>query len=108
MTFDLAVDENFDVFISHRGDLATVEGRDRFEQEIAFRLNKELVGLIGTLDKSTVRDLARVNARRVAQKADRIDRIAAMRTEFSKDQPNTLILTIIYDTGDEATFEVTG
>lgn len=108
MPFDLALDENFDVFISHRGDLATVEGRDRFEQEIIVRLTNRMGGMIGKVDDDSVKNVARIHARRVAAETNNLSAIADFEAKFSDEKPETLQITLFYDTGEELTFEVEG
>lgn len=105
---DLAVDENFDIFISHRGDIATVSGREAFEQRVRIYVTARVRPLIGEPDasKETIRELARSYAARVVSDADEIESIASFRAEFSDEQVGRLEVTIVYNTGEELTFEV--
>lgn len=106
MTFDIQVDEDFDVFIDHRGDLATVDGRDGFEQSIVLHLTERFTELINTSTNENLEELARVEAGRVADEMDMLDEVAGFETAFAPDQPGLLEVTIIYDTGDTSELEV--
>lgn len=106
MPADIALDENFDVFINARGDLAIVEGNDQFEQEVIIRITARYHDLISELDRDAVRELVEVEARRVADEMNRLSRVAAFGAEFSDEDPNTLVVTIIYDTGEDFVFDV--
>lgn len=103
---DLALDRNFDVFIGPRGDLATVSGRDAFEQEVIVRITEKYTDLIGSIDRENIPSLVNVEAKRVADEMDRLESVAAFRSSFSETDTNTLEVRIIYDTGDEFAFEV--
>lgn len=104
---DLAVDKNFEVFISHRGDLGTVSGRDAFEQEIRIRLTEKYQELISGLDKDNTLDVLEVEAKRVAADMEQLDSVAAFQAEFSSEDANTVIVDIVYDTANDFSIEVT-
>jgi hypothetical protein len=105
---DIALNENFEAFINARGDLQDVSGRARFEQTLALRLSVRYDGLVGEVDKKTIAEKARLDAQRVAEAMDELDSIAGLTTTYPEDRPNVLEVTITYETGDEATFEVEG
>lgn len=112
MTFDdivdLAVDGNFEVYIDHRGDLATVKGRDAFEQRLLIRLTERFQPLIGksSVEDGTIVSLAEDYIERVAQEAGEIENVAAISTELSGEQVDTLGVEVIFDTGEELTFDI--
>lgn len=103
---DLAVDQNFDVFISQGGDLATVRGREAFEQKVIIRITDKYFSIIGDIDRENAKELVRVEATRVANEMDMLDSVAEFDANFSSEQPNTLEVTIVYDTGDELEFSI--
>lgn len=112
MTFneivDLALDENFNVSIDHTGDLATVKGRDAFEQELIIRLTERMRGLIGRADadEQTIIELARSYTRRIATEMDELDEIASFDAELSGETYSTLEIELVYDTGEVLTFDI--
>jgi hypothetical protein len=103
---DFKINSNYDIFISHRGDLATVSGREAFEQKLVLRLEEGFGNVINELDKQNVKDMLLLEARRVAEDMDEIDNIAAFSATFSDENPNTAEVTLVYNTGEELTFEV--
>jgi hypothetical protein len=112
MTFDeivdLALDENFNVYIDHTGDLAGVKGRTAFEQELVIRLTERMRGLIGRgdADEQTLVELARSYTRRIANEMDELDEIASFSAELSGDAYSTLEIELVYDTGGVLTFDI--
>lgn len=106
MTFDLLLNEDFEVEIDHRGDLATVDGRRGFEQSILLHLTERFTQIIDTGTDENVKELARVEAGNVADQMDMIDEVSAFEAVFSPDEPETLIVTVVYDTGDTSDLEV--
>jgi hypothetical protein len=104
---DFKIDSNYDIFISHRGDLATVSGREAFEQKLAIRIEESFGSVINELDKENVKDMLLLEAKRVAEDMDEIENIAAFSATFSEENANTVEVTLVYDSGDELTFEVT-
>lgn len=103
---DLQVDSSFEVFISHRGDLAFVSGREAFEQELLVRLQERYNDIVGGLDPEQTRKLLEQEARRVAKEMDRVAEVARFSVEQDDEVANKINVTVIYDTGDELTFEV--
>lgn len=105
---DLKLDENFDVYVDHRGDLATVSGREAFEQRLILRLTERLGDLIGrsSVEDGTVVQLAENHIGRVAQQSDRIDNVAAYNAEFSDERPGVLEVEVIFDSGEPLTFDI--
>lgn len=104
---DLALDENFDVYINSEGDLASVSGRDKFEQEVIVWLTRRASEIIGEVDDDNIVDLLETYAKRVAVEMDRIDSVYAFGASRSDEDINTYEVEIIYDSGDDdLVFEV--
>jgi hypothetical protein len=103
---DLAIDSNFEVYLDHRGDLATVSGRDAFEQELAIRLKERFNDLIGDTRPGNIMDLLETEARRVADEMNRINRLQNIVVTRDDDIPGKYNASIVYDTGEQFTFEV--
>lgn len=98
---DIAFDTNFEAYITERGDLAGWSGKDRFEGHVVLRISTRYREIIGDYEPSTIRTKLRQEAARVARRMNQIEDIAALTIEFVEDQPNTVRVTIIYDTTDE-------
>lgn len=105
MPTDIALDENFELFIDHTDDLATVSGRDEFEQRVRLRLTELYQDIISEFDKQTILSLVELEAERVADGSDEISSMPLFRVEFSTENMETLEVDIVYDT-DETTFQV--
>lgn len=107
MTFDLRLNSNFDLVIDDRNDLATVEGRDQFEQEVVIYVTEYMYGVIGTTGEDTMRERLRLQVNRVADDHDLINRVADVKVTPSAEKANTFEVRIIYDQDEEDTvFEV--
>ena len=105
---DLEWDEDFDLNITNRGDFGTVSGRAAFEQRLRYVLQDSLTEVIRSekLNEESIANTAKTRAQSVAEFFDEIENISAFIAEFPDEKPNTLELTIIYDTGEEFIFEV--
>lgn len=104
MPEDLALDSNYDVFINARGDLGTVSGHEAFEQEVMLRVVDKYTDLLGTLDRDSIIKFVELEAGRVVQEVEDLQGIDTLNAEFVDDEPNTVEVRIVYDTGDEFTF----
>lgn len=103
---DIALNDSFDVFIDHRGDLATVEGREAFEQQLILWIQERFTNALSEYGDNEVLDLIEVEAERVANEVDGVVGIAGFDVQFSDEQVNTVEVQVIYDTGDTTLFEV--
>jgi hypothetical protein len=103
---DIKLNSNFDVFLDDRNDLAIVEGREAFEQRVAVRVTAYFHEIIGSVDRPNVLKLVELQTRRVANAAEGIERVVQVSAEYSEDEPNTVLTTIIYETGDEFVFSL--
>lgn len=104
---DIAHDELFDTYLNQQDDLPIVEGRAAFEQEVVDRLTDYLQQVIGSIDRDGAIRLIELQARRVAEDTDEIDELVLFDAAYNTDQPNTVDLRLIYETGDDVTFSLT-
>jgi len=105
---DFALDEDFEAFTDARGDMATVSGREAFEQEMRVRVSTRYYDIVGESDKETVENLLQLEAGRVRDEMAELVSVADIVIEFPTDSVNTVEVTIIYDTGDLSEFSVEG
>lgn len=101
---DIRLDSNFDIALDHRNDLPVVEGREEFEQALRVRVTDYFYNIIGAGSPKTAASFVRVEARRVATDMDEIDNLSQIVIEADEDRPNTLGVSVIYNTGDDFTF----
>lgn len=104
---DIGLDEDFDITLDDRNDLPTVEGREAFEQRLAIRVTAYYHRIVGSVNRSNMASLLRMQANRVAQDAPDVNRVVDIRVGFSDEQANTAEVTAIYETGDEFAFSLT-
>lgn len=105
---DFKLTEDLQISFDHTGDIATVSGKEEFEQTIALALTEDFVELVGEFDDETAKELARVKAGRVAGAFPEIESVASIDVSFSETDVKTLEVTITYDTGGTTTLEVSG
>lgn len=105
MAIDIKVNSDFDIELDHRNDLPLVEGREAFEQHLAVSITKYFHELIGSTD-SNLPEKIQLQARRVVDRVSDIEDIAALTAEPHDEDPNAVVVTILYDTGEETTFEI--
>jgi hypothetical protein len=103
---DLAHNGKFDTFLNQQNDLPIVEGKAAFEQELGDRLTDYFEGGIGAVDHNSVLRLIRLQMLRVAREMDELERIVEYDAEFSDDEPNTAIVSVIFETGEDVTVEL--
>jgi hypothetical protein len=102
---DLALDDNFSVYLDDRNDVSTATEREEFEQSIAISLTDYLHNsTLGDIDRETAMQKVRLEAHRVAREHDRLNEIELVNVRPSDEEPNTLNVRIVY-TSDEV-FEV--
>lgn len=102
---DIGLTEEFDIEINARNDLPVVSGRELFEQRLRIAVTEVLQDAIGGMDRNTTLQLIRVQAQRVAREFEDLDAVGELSVEYDEEQPNTINLTVIYDTGE--TFQTT-
>ena len=96
---DLRLNENFEIVIDHRKDLAMVDGREEFEQHIALGLTSFFSDEIGSVDHQSAKSRLRLHASRLVNQSGRVGEVAAITVEESEDQPNALEVNITYSGG---------
>lgn len=105
---DLALNDDFSVYLDDRNDLATVEGQEAFEQSVAVMLtdfmHNSVTGFAGT--ESTIQEKLRLEATRVAQRHDALESIANIQIDRDEDRPDTYLVTIDYVASDSYQFEI--
>ncbi len=103
---DIGIDEDFDVVIDHRNDLALVDGNREFEQHIRTYVTGFFYDEIGSVDSDNVETRIRLHANRVARRSNRVDGVQSIEVRKSETVPNTLEVNIVYQTGDTFAFEL--
>lgn len=104
---DIGLNEDFDIALDARNDLPFLEGRAAFEQRLAIRSTAYFHQIVGSAERGNLLNLLRMQAERIAGDTDGAERVVQIETEFSKDDPNTAIVTAIYETGDEFAISLT-
>lgn len=103
---DLQVNSDLDVFIDDSGDYAYATGATAFEQKMIITLIDFYNDLVGENDRDTIVEQVKIGARRAVEEVGLLERVANVSARFSDDQPNTLIVDIIFDTGEAIQFGV--
>lgn len=93
---DLALDGNFDVFLDDRNDVATVEGRDQFEQSVSWYLTSYMYSLAGDTDFETLKEKIRLQVSRVARRHDMLDSIEKIAVQKDPERPGIVRVELIY------------
>lgn len=101
---DLEVNDELDVFIDTSGDLAYARGRTAFEQKMAISLIDSYEDLVGDVDIETTLEQIKVGAQRAVDNVGLIDRLANVDVRVKEDAPNTVVVDILFDTGEALTF----
>ena len=98
---DLSLNSDFSVHLNDRGDLATVSGRDAFEQSVSISLTKFFnSGIIGDLDEDSVVQKIRLEVIRTAREEDWIDDIENIAISPSSEEPHTYEVEIVYSSDE--------
>ena len=101
---DILLNENFDLDFDDRNDLPLATGRVLFEQRLRVAVTSFFQDVIGDTDKETALKLLKSYAEEIAGNFDEIESVAGFTAEYDTEEPNTINLTLIYDTGDALTF----
>ena len=104
MVFDLALSKENEVFIDHRGELATVEGREGFEQSVALAITDAYTDIVNEFDDKNILSLVEVKARKVAERHSMLSQVADINASFAEDGV-TLRVEISYQIGDDVVVE---
>jgi hypothetical protein len=103
---DIGLNRFFDLELDDRNDLPLVRGRAEFEQRLAFSVTNFFQDVVGSVDRPAALTMLQVHASRVAHRYGEIERIAQLQVEYDEEEPNTINMTLIYDTGDDFTFSI--
>lgn len=103
---DIGLNEHFDFELDDRNDAPTVEGRVEFEQKLRLRVTDYFHEIIGNAEGQNALKLVQVAARRVARDEQGIETVSAINAEYAEDAPNTIEVTVVYDTNDDFTFSL--
>lgn len=103
---DIKLNRYFEIVIDHRNDLATVEGRDEFEQHLALGVTQFFTEEIGSVDHRSAKSRLRLYANRLANQSDRAGEVASVSVEEHEYLSNTLEVSIVYQNGAIFSFDV--
>lgn len=94
---DLALNSDFSVFLDESGDLASVSGREEFEQAVVILLTELMRdSAIGEFDETTIKQKLKLEASRVARKHDYLSNIDGIEVSPHNNDPHTYVLRINY------------
>jgi hypothetical protein len=98
---DLSLNSDFSVFLDDNGDLATVSGREEFEQSVVIMMT-ELIrnSVIGQFDQSTIEQKLKLEATRVARSHDKLTEISRIDVSPHPENPHTYVVSIDYKTDE--------
>jgi hypothetical protein len=98
---DLSLNSNFSVHLNDRNDLATVEGRDAFEQSVSVALTEFMHDTLPGLKKGeNIKEKITLQVTRVAREHDSLDSISQISVVEKEGVPDTYQVEIHYDSGD--------
>mgnify|MGYP006873406509 CR=1 FL=1 len=103
---DIRLDKDFDFRLDDRNDLPIVTGRDLFEQRLRISVVSAFIELIGDTNRSSVLQMVELEAQRIARQYEDIEEAVQIRAAFDEEQPNTINVFVVYDTGGEFTFSI--
>lgn len=94
---DLALDSDFSVFLDDQNEVATVDGREYFEQSVRVMITDYLYSsVLGESDIATIKQKINLQVSRVAREHDELDGISRITVEQSEDDPHTYLVRINY------------
>jgi len=98
---DLSLNSNFSVHLDDRNDLATVEGRDAFEQSVSVALTEFMHETLPGLKKGeNIKEKITLQVSRVAREHDKLDAISRIVVTEKEKQPDTYQVEIAYSSGE--------
>jgi hypothetical protein len=104
---DLSLNSDFSVHLDDTNDLAVVSKRDKFEQDVSFQLTRYLQeSLLGTIDRDTIEQKLRLQVNRVARQNQLIEGVDGVSINSNTDQPNTLEVRVVYNSGESFTLNL--
>jgi hypothetical protein len=106
--FDLALDEDFSVYLNDRNEVASVTGRAEFEQSVRVMITEFMHNaVLGESNADIIKNKIRLQVARVAQEHDMVDGITNLDISTSPNSPNTYRVVINYESEEATSFEVT-
>lgn len=104
---DVSLDEDFDVHLDDRNDVAIVNERAEFEQSVAIKLTSFMYDIAGDSDLDTIKERIRLQVSRVARNHDLLDSIRKpIRIERDADNPGTVNVEIVYISSENFDFNL--
>lgn len=106
---DILLNDDYDVELDDRNDLATVEGRREIEQSIEMMVTAYFYAMVGSTTAINAVEKLELEAQRVAQNNEHIESLSKVEAERVQDGSGGtggIEINIIYDTGT-ANFTVT-
>lgn len=100
---DLLLNEDFDVTLDDRNDLAVTDGRRELEQMIAMAVTAYFHREIGSISRVNAANNIEVEARRVADQYDDIEQVQSINAETMGDH---IDVTIQYELREDITFSI--
>ncbi|AGM10901.1 hypothetical protein M193_gp029 [Halorubrum tailed phage 7] len=108
MPKDLALNQFFSVYLDPDTlDIATVEGREAFEQAVVITLNRVQEGLFGDTGSDSIEQKLRQSITRVARRYGEIEGIEQLKIERKSESSDTYQVTVVYNIGSAFSEEVT-
>jgi len=103
---DLKLNSNFSVHLDDRNDLATVSGREAFEQSIVMMLTDFMYGtVLGLSSRENIKERINLEVTRVAREHDLLDSIEYISINEKLGESDTFEVRVSYSSTDEAEFE---
>ncbi|MFC6953788.1 hypothetical protein [Halorubellus litoreus] len=96
---DLKVNGNFELHLDDTNDLATVTGRESFEQALGFILSRYFTRILGETGPANIVEKVRLQAERVAMNSQLVDEIEGLRVQFT-DTPGEIEVAVYYTVGE--------
>ena len=98
---DLSLNSNFSVHLDDRHDLATVEGRDAFEQSVSVALTEFMYETLPGLKKGeNIQEKITLQVTRVAREHENLNAIRRVAVSEKENEPDTYQVEIFYESGD--------
>lgn len=104
--FDVQVDESLDLVFGPSGDLRPLTGKDLDRQRLRVLIIAEYDSFIGEVGQKNISRKLELAADRISRVLEFVESVSRVTVEQSDDDPNTLIVTVLYDTDDEFVFDI--
>jgi hypothetical protein len=100
--------DTLDLELDDRNDLPLKRQKKRlFEQRLQLSVIDFFQRTLGENDSDFAIQMLELEAERVAQEYGEIESLSSFQAEYDSDTPNTINLSIVYDTGETFQFPVT-